>query len=149
MRIRTATRVLFVSSVVALGVSSLATVRTGDLIPGSQALDLSLREGRLIAAAAPDTGLMWLVPPQRARWSPGRPRLWILYVEDCPVGTVAGLPLWMPTTAFGAMLLARGQRHHRGRCPRCNYEIGVEGATVCPECGTQVEPGKAPPPAGL
>lgn len=134
MRKKALIRVLLLAVLVAWGVSSVATLRTGDILPGPSGFDLSLREGRLVAATAPDSGLMWLVPPQRVRWSPGWPHLDVLYVEDCPVGTVAGVPLWAPAVVLGGLTLIP-RRRLPGRCRCCGYEIGIEAAPVCPECG--------------
>jgi len=146
-------RAILIAALLALTawlVSSLATVRSGDFRPGAKAIDLSLREGRIALAMAPDSGLMWLVPSQRARWTPAMPKLWFEYVEDCPVGSRTSIPLWMPTALLGALCLfppRTRRRTHPGRCPSCGYDIGIDNATTCPECGALQEPDKQPTPA--
>jgi len=64
-------------------------------------------------------------------------------------GIAINLAFWW-LLAFGVLSipLRPWLRHHKGRCPKCAYDLQRDFANGCPECGWQKDPHPAPSMSG-
>lgn len=75
-----------------------------------------------------DAVLVHRLDRRDARHLPLRP-LWRGFGVDVAIHAA----LWSPLLLLPAV--RRSVRHHRGRCPRCGYDLRGDFAGGCPECG--------------
>lgn len=116
----------------------------GDALEGSSRLDYGVHHGAVWVVYY-ETQISWMAVHRGGRFEPQAPRLWprIDVKASFPKGWhTIGIPLWIPaalsTLGFVGFRAMGRRRGRRGACPACGYDIGIEEARICPECGRSV-----------